>query len=126
MKIAVPSTKDNHVDEHFGHCEFYNVFTISEANEIIDIQSLKSAQGCGCKSGIAQVLAAQGVSMMLAGGIGNGAINVLNAAGINVVRGCSGNTSEIINRYLAGKILDSGLSCQHHNHDANHDCSHEN
>jgi len=32
MKIAVPVTKNNQIDDHFGHCEFYNVFTISENN----------------------------------------------------------------------------------------------
>jgi len=27
MRIAVP-TIHSHVDEHFGHCEFYTVYTI--------------------------------------------------------------------------------------------------
>jgi len=122
MKIAVPVKKDGQVDNHFGHCEFYNVFTVSEENKIVDTQILKSPQGCGCKSDIAQVLAANGVSIMLAGGIGNGAINVLENAGINVVRGCSGNVAEVVNQYVAGSIIDSGLSCQSHDHD--HVCSH--
>jgi len=122
MKIAVPVKKDGQVDNHFGHCEFYNVFTVSEENKIVDTQILKSPRGCGCKSDIAQVLAANGVSIMLAGGIGNGAINVLENAGINVVRGCSGNVAEVVNQYVAGSIIDSGLSCQSHDHD--HVCSH--
>lgn len=122
MKIAVPVTSDNQIDNHFGHCEFYRVFTISDENKITDTQILKSPQGCGCKSDIAQVLALNGVSVMLAGGIGNGAIHVLGNAGINVVRGCSGNATEVINQYVAGSIIDSGLSCQSHDHD--HVCSH--
>ncbi len=36
MKIAVPVTKENQIDSHFGHCESYSVFTISENNEIIN------------------------------------------------------------------------------------------
>ncbi|MFA5329218.1 MAG: NifB/NifX family molybdenum-iron cluster-binding protein [Prolixibacteraceae bacterium] len=122
MKIAVPVTSDNQIDNHFGHCEFYNVFTVSEENKIIGTQILKSPQGCGCKSDIARVLAANGVSVMLAGGIGNGAISALGNSGINVVRGCSGNATEAVNRYVAGSIVDSGLSCQSHEHD--HVCSH--
>ena len=37
MKIAVPVTKENQIDSHFGHCESYGVFTISEKNEITEM-----------------------------------------------------------------------------------------
>jgi predicted Fe-Mo cluster-binding NifX family protein len=127
MKIAVPVTSENKIDDHFGHCEFYNVYTVSEKNDIADVQTIKAAQGCGCKSNIASVLASQGVTVMLAGGIGGGAINVLNSAGIEVVRGCSGNAADVVTSYLAGKINDSGESCsQHEQHkgEGGHNCSH--
>lgn len=114
MKIAVPVTSNNQIDDHFGHCEFYGIYTISEKNEIIDVQTIKSEQGCGCKSNIAGVLASHGVTIMLAGGIGGGAINVLNNSGIKVVRGCSGNAAEIVKLYVTGKINDSGESCAQH------------
>jgi len=113
-KIAIPVTKSNQVDDHFGHCEFYGVYTISEKNEIVDVQTTKSEQGCGCHSNIASVLAEQGVTVMLAGGIGGGAINVLNNSGIEVVRGCSGNAAEIVKLFVEGKINDSGVSCAQH------------
>jgi predicted Fe-Mo cluster-binding NifX family protein len=122
MKIAIPVTNDNQIEDHFGHCEFYNIYTISEKNDIIDTQSLESEQGCGCKSNIASVLKEQGVTIMLAGGIGGGAINVLNDAGIKVIRGCSGNPETIINQFNLGLIKDSGLSCQHHEN--GHVCNH--
>jgi len=37
---------------------------------------------------------------MLAGGIGEGAINVLNQSGIKVVRGCSGIAAEVVEQYI--------------------------
>lgn len=126
-KIALPVTKSNQIDDHFGHCEFYGVYTISDKNEIVDVQTIKSEQGCGCQSNIASVLAKNGVTIMLAGGIGGGAINVLNNSGIKVVRGCSGNASEIVKLYVEGKINDSGESCmQHeqHNGEGGHVCNH--
>jgi predicted Fe-Mo cluster-binding NifX family protein len=117
MKIAVPVTKENQIDSHFGHCESYNVFTISEKNEIISVKNEESPQGCGCKSNIASVLASDGVSVMLAGGIGGGAINVLNNSGIEVIRGCSGDAAEVVRLFLRGLVEDSGNSChQHENH----------
>jgi predicted Fe-Mo cluster-binding NifX family protein len=128
MKIAVPVTKNNQIDDHFGHCEFYNVFTISSANEIVEVQTINSEQGCGCKSNIASTLAQNGVKVMLAGGIGGGAINVLNNAGIAVIRGCSGIPDENIKQYLLGLITDNGESCKahegHHQEGSDHVCSH--
>jgi len=128
MKIAVPVTKENQIDGHFGHCESYGVFTISEKNEIVEIKSVGSPEGCGCKSDIASVLASDGVSIMLAGGIGGGAINVLNNSGIEVIRGCSGDATEVVKLFLSGLVEDSGTSChQHEIHQQDggpHTCSH--
>lgn len=130
MKIAVPVTSDNQIDSHFGHCESYSVFTITDKKEIAEKKRVNSPQGCGCKSDIASVLAADGVTVMLAGGIGGGAINVLNNSGIDVIRGCSGDATEVVRLYLSGLVEDSGSSChQHevhrgHGHDHSHQCSH--
>jgi predicted Fe-Mo cluster-binding NifX family protein len=118
IKIAVPITKENQIDGHFGHCESYGVFTVSDNNEIAEVRKVESPQGCGCKSDIASVLASDGVTLMLAGGIGAGAINVLNNSGIEVIRGCSGNASEVVKLYLSGLVKDSGSSC--HQHEVHH------
>jgi len=122
MKISVPITKENQIDSHFGHCESYNVFTISDKNEIASVKNIESPQGYGCKSDIASVLASDGVTVMLACGIGGGAINVLNNSGIEVIRGCSGDAEEVVKQYLSGLVEDSGSSC--HQHEAHHDHDH--
>ncbi|HOQ49153.1 MAG TPA: NifB/NifX family molybdenum-iron cluster-binding protein, partial [Candidatus Kapabacteria bacterium] len=57
-----------------------------------------------------------GVSIMLAGGIGSGAVNVLNDAGIEVIRGCSGNSTEIVKQFVQGLVNDNGSVCQKHEH----------
>lgn len=128
MKIAVPVTGTNQVDDHFGHCQFFRVYTISEKNEITKIDTIPSAQGCGCKSNIASVLASEGVEIMLAGGIGGGAINVLYNSGIEVIRGCSGDAQEAVKNFISGKITDSGESCRqhemHHDGSGSHQCNH--
>ena len=123
MKIAVPVTSSNQIDGHFGHCEFYNLYTISEKNEIVATERMDSPQGCGCKSNIASVLAEAGVKIMLAGGIGNGAINVLNRNGIEVIRGCSGTAEEVVKLFIEGQVSDSGSSCNH-THGEGHTCNH--
>ena len=112
MKIAVP-TRDGHVDDHFGHCGHYTIYTI-ENKQILSRENLPSPQGCGCKSGIAADLQQMGVEVMLAGNMGEGALNKLAAHGIKVIRGCKGDIETVIRSYLTGFILDSGISCSHH------------
>jgi len=115
MKIALPSNQ-NQVDAHFGHCEYFTVFTTNDKNEIIAEEKVTSAAGCGCKSNIVQTLSQLGVSVMLAGNMGDGAVNVLNNFGIKVLRGCSGDVKTVAQEWLSGKLQDSGSSCHEHAH----------
>lgn len=112
MKIAVP-TREGRVDDHFGHCDHYTIFTIEEGS-VVDTQTLPSPQGCGCKSNIASVLKEMGVEVMLAGSMGEGAKNKLAAHDIRVIRGCSGSVDTLIKTYLMGFVFDSGVGCDHH------------
>ena len=64
MKIALPS-RQNRVDEHFGHCEYFTVFAVNGNNEILSEETVSSPENCGCKSDIAQTLAQMGVRLSL-------------------------------------------------------------
>lgn len=112
MKIAVP-TREGVVDNHFGHCHHYTIFTVNDG--VVKMKEiLPSPQGCGCKSGIALVLRQKGVQVMLAGNIGEGARNVLESQEIKVIRGCSGDIDALVKAYLAGEVIDNGEVCDHH------------
>ncbi|TCO74641.1 NifB/NifX family molybdenum-iron cluster-binding protein [Marinisporobacter balticus] len=104
MKIALPS-RQNLIDDHFGHCEYFTVFTVDNNNKaIISQEIIPSPAGCGCKSNIAQTLSDIGVSIILAGNMGNGAVRVLNNSGIEVIRGCSGDLKTVALKWLEGNI----------------------
>ncbi len=127
MKIAVPTKDGNRIDDHFGHCEFYTIYTISDNNEVAEKQTLESPQGCGCKSNIAYDLAEMDVKIMLAGGIGEGAINKLASQKIKVIRNCKGDVDNLVKEYLVGNLIDGGLSCAahaNHNQAEGHVCNH--
>ncbi len=115
MKIAVP-TRDGAVDNHFGHCAYYTIYEVVNG-EVSQKMTMASPQGCGCKSNIASVFREMGVRLLLGGSMGQGAKNVLESNGIEVVRGCSGDVDQLISDYLDGKIKDSGEGCHSH-----HDC----
>ena len=124
MKIAVPTKENNQIDAHFGHCEFYTIFLVSDNNEIMAETILESPKGCGCKSNIAYDLAQMDVRIMLAGGIGDGAVNKLASQNIQVVRNCKGDVHQLVEEYLAGNIQDSGSNCASHAHEEGHFCRH--
>lgn len=113
MKIALPS-RDNLIDSHFGHCEYFTVFTINTEKKIVAEEKIESPSGCGCKSNIAQTLASNGVKLMIAGNMGDGAVRVLKNSGIDVLRGCSGDVKETALKWLKGSVVDSGDSCHAH------------
>jgi predicted Fe-Mo cluster-binding NifX family protein len=112
MKIALP-VQGGSINEHFGHSENFEIYTIS-TEKIIETITPVTSEGCGCHSGIAEILAEQGVSVMLAGNIGGGAINHLNEFGIEVVRGCYGPADLAVRAYLDGTVADNGQTCNNH------------
>jgi predicted Fe-Mo cluster-binding NifX family protein len=122
MKVAIPSNSGI-VEDHFGHSEYFTVYTINEDNEPVNEESIASAHGCGCKSNIVETLFNMGVRIMLAGNMGDGAVNKLNQFGIEVIRGCSGEVSVVVNDWLKGNLKDSNMTCNHHKHDGG-TCNH--
>ena len=117
--IAVPTTQHGAVDEHFGHCDKFTLFRVDQG-QVLSQETLPSPGECGCKSDIASVLAARGVTVLLTGGIGPGAIRVLEGNGIKVVRGATGRVEQAVKDYLAGRLADSGETCGEHTHGGSH------
>lgn len=118
MKIAVPSNKGM-VDEHFGHCKEFLVFEVS-GGKLAGESVLPSGQGCGCKSNIAAELARLGVTHLVAGNMGDGAVRVLSSNGIAVIRGAAGDARAAAESLASGKMADSGAGCAGHAPD--HEC----
>ena len=118
-KIALP-TRGTEVDDHFGHCECYTIFTLDDNGNETARETLPAAEGCGCKSDIAPRLHAMGVTVLLAGNMGDGAKNVLQRNGITVIRGCHGALETVVAAYVKGGLTDSGAACTHHHDGACH------
>ncbi|HAP55551.1 MAG: DUF134 domain-containing protein [Spirochaetia bacterium] len=121
MKIAVPS-RNGLVDEHFGHCQEFLIFRV-ERDKLVEEQAVPSPSDCGCKSGIAAVLARSGVTHLVGGHMGEGAFRVLQAQGIKVIRGASGSARAAAEALVAGQVSDSGEGCAGHG-EAGHGCAH--
>ena len=121
MKVAVPA-QGGLVDEHFGHCKEFLVFAVSPDGSLTSEATIPSAEGCGCKSGVAAVLARAGVTHLVAGNMGEGAVQVLGAQGIEVVRGATGDARKAALAFAEGRLADSGVGCAGHT-EPGHECN---
>jgi len=121
IKIAVP-TRAGQVDEHFGHCEAFTIYSIDDAKAVSGQERFTPPPACGCKSNLVGTLVEMGISVLLAGNMGEGAAQKLGQAGIKVFRGVKGDVGEAVQAFLDGKIKDSNILCAAHEH--GHDCAH--
>jgi predicted Fe-Mo cluster-binding NifX family protein len=106
MKICITSsgkTLDSTVDSRFGRCAYFIIYDTGTGN--FEAQENSNAQfqgGAGIQS--AQFVASYGVKAVLTGNVGPNAYQTLNAAGIEIYTGVSGNIKEAIEQYKAGKL----------------------
>jgi predicted Fe-Mo cluster-binding NifX family protein len=105
------------VDEHFGHCEAFTIFTIGEGNQVVAEERFTPPPMCGCKSNLVSTLADMGVAALVAGNMGGGAVAKLRQSGIKVVRGASGPVQEAVRAWLEGRLQDRDELCMEHGHD---------
>lgn len=116
MKIAVASD-NGMVTGHFGHCEEFIIFDIDN-NKIIKEENIPNP---GHKPGfLPNFLGDKGVNVIIAGGMGERAVNIFNERNIQVITGATGNSKNAVERYLSGDLKSTGSTCHHHEH--SHEC----
>ena len=112
MKVALPS-RGGSIDPHFGHCAEFTIFSI-DGKSILQEEKITPPAGCGCKTDIIPQLVDQGVTVMLAGNMGEGAAQLLRRHGIDIYRGLAGGTRDVTLQWLEGQVVDSGVGCGEH------------
>ena len=126
MRIAVTYENGN-VFQHFGHSEQFKVYDVEDGKVVSSEVVGSDGQGHGALAGL---LAGKGIDVLICGGIGGGAVNALTSAGIELCAGQSGNTDEVVEKYLKGELESTGANCDHHgeghecghHHDEDHEC----
>lgn len=118
MKIAV-ACKGNDIWPHFGHSENFNIYEI-EDGKIINIENVPSP---GHKPGfLPNFLADKGIEVIIAGGIGGGAVDIFNERKIKIVSGARGDARTAVESYLRGELKSTGEVCHEHEHEHEHNC----
>lgn len=112
MKIAVASENEM-VTQHFGHCVNFNIYE-TENDQIIKSESIPNP---GHRPGfLPNFLNDIGVNVIIAGGMGGGAVDIFNEKGIEVIVGATGQAKTVTEQYLQGKLQSTGSVCHEHEH----------
>lgn len=114
MKIALATT-DQKVDGHFGHCDYFTVYTIDiNQKTIISESKIEAPKGCGCSSNIASVLESESIDTLLTNNLGGSILEKLEKANIEVVLGCTGYVKDVTLDWLHGRLKKNPFVCLDH------------
>ncbi len=110
MKIAIP-TAEGRLCLHFGHCQQFAIVEIAD-NKVGSVEMHTPPRH---EPGVLpKWLGEMGVDVVVAGGMGQRAIQLFQAAGIQVVVGAPCETPEVLARAFADGTLDAGSNvCDH-------------
>ncbi len=119
MKVALPVV-GGRLSSHFGHCEAFAFFDVEGGN----ITNRKSIPSPEHQPGLLPVwLAQQGANVVIAGGMGPRAVELLEQNGITVVLGAMENDPEkAVLSYLSNTLSTGDNACDH-DHES-HECAH--
>lgn len=116
QKIAIP-TCEGKLWQHFGKAPEVTFVTVEngEVKETITLKAPEHEHGA-----MPKFIAAHDATDVLCGGLGQGAVTMLNEMGIQVHGGAPAiGIDEVIKQYLGGTIEYGDSSCHHH-------CDHHN
>ena len=116
MRIAV-TYEDGLVFHHFGHTKQFKLYDVADG-AVVSSQLL-GTDGSGHEA-LAGLLKAQGVDVLICGGLGGGAHEALTGAGIGICAGAAGDADAAVETFLRGELTDTGVNCDHH--DEEHAC----
>lgn len=112
MKIGIPSN-GKLVNQHFGMSENFVIVTV-EDNKIVNAEEISTSEFAHQHQGLANLLAQHGVSVVIAGGIGRGAIDGLENNNLQVIKGASGEYLEVVKEFINGTLENKDVVCNHH------------
>lgn len=113
MKIAV-TYENGAVFQHFGKTQTFKLYEVEDGKVIAS--EVIGTDGNGHEA-LADYLESKAVSVVICGGLGDGAQAALAAAGVEVISGAEGDADAAVEAFLRGELVSRGVNCDHHDHD---------
>ncbi|MEX0988638.1 MAG: NifB/NifX family molybdenum-iron cluster-binding protein [Bacteroidales bacterium] len=110
-KIVVPADENGLLDAHFGHCRYFIITETEEDRIIAEHKLIPPPHEPGV---LPRWLADQGATDIIAGGMGQRAIQLFNQYGVNVFVGAPRlSAAELIAGMLTGSLNFAANYCDH-------------
>ena len=108
MRVAI-STDGNDVSAHFGRCPSFTIVDIENG----EIKGREEVQNPGHHPGfLPKFLHDKGVNCIVAGGMGQNAVQLFHERGIEGIVGISGSIDEVIGRLVSGGLEGGESLCK--------------
>lgn len=121
LRIGFPTNDEVTIEEHFGHCEKFVVYSIKD-REIVEKEVLIAPEHA--PGAYPKFIADNKIEVIITGGLGKKAIDLIKANGGEIILGASGNIKDALEAYQAGNLISKGSPCNHHHHEEGHKCKH--
>lgn len=106
MKICITSngsTPESGLDPRFGRCAYFIIVDL-ETGEHTAVRNEAGLSGSGAGIATGQLMEDKGVGAVVTGNVGPNAMNVLDAAGIDIFRGKDGTVKDNIESFKVGSL----------------------
>ena len=112
MRYAIPENNGT-LAAHFGHCQAFAMFDVDDGTQ--QIVAMETVPSPGHEPGfLPGWLAEQGVSTIVAGGMGPRALGLFEENRVHVILGAPEETPEgVLRAYLAGNLALGDNVCDH-------------
>jgi len=109
MRIAI-ATDEGQVAQHFGRCPEYTIFDVNDDDEIVSKNIVKNP---GHEPGfLPRFMSEEGVSVVIAGGMGPRAEQLFASEGIEIVTGVVGEVDQVCKDFLNNNLQSNGSFCE--------------
>jgi predicted Fe-Mo cluster-binding NifX family protein len=110
-QIAVPTDENGVLDAHFGHCKFFILMQVEDDKIVSEERLIPPPHEPGV---LPKWLAGQGATDIIAGGMGQRAIQIFNQNGVNVFVGAPQLPArELAEGLLSEKLTFASNYCDH-------------
>lgn len=110
-RIAIPVDDNGVLDAHFGHCKFFSMIDVEGKKIIAEEKVVPPPHEPGV---LPKWLADNGATDILAGGMGQKAIELFNKYGVNAFVGAPRvSDKELVNGFLNEELSFTANYCDH-------------
>lgn len=120
MKIAI-ATENNCVSGHFGGSKYFTFVEIDDTTSTKKVISKTLVEAPPHETGsFPNFIKSQGADLIIVGGMGLRAQQMLTAFNIKVYAGIAGTIDDTIQQFIAGTLQPGESFCNHHHGEGHH------